>query len=130
MTGEDIAFACEMAFGAGALDVVTLPATMKKGRPGVVMMALCDPSRRDAVAGAIFRHTTTLGIRERRCRRTVLARHVEEIALADGSVVRRKVANRPDGTVSSKLEHDDLAAVARRTGRSLDEVRSLCDCRE
>ncbi len=125
MTGEDAAFACEEIFKSGALDVVTIPAIMKKGRPGIVLAALCEPKCRQAVIEAIFRHTTTLGIRESLCRRTVLKRRTEEITLKDGSVVRCKVAQLPDGSVRSKPEHDDIAALSRQSGRSLSEIRSL-----
>ena len=123
MTGEDIAFACERIFEAGALDVLTIPATMKKGRPGVVVEALCAPDRRDAVVAAIFKHTSTLGVRERLCRRHVLERREETKALPDGSTVRRKISE-GFGTRREKLEHDDLAAYAIRRGISISEARA------
>lgn len=125
MTGEDVAFACEALFKAGALDVVTVPATMKKGRPGIVLTALCAPSLRDAVIEAVFRHTTTLGVRERVCRRAVMSRRSEETTLSDGSIVRRKISE-GYGVVRSKPEHDDLADAARRSGKSIFEVRAEC----
>ena len=40
MTGEELAFAMERLFEAGALDVAIQPAIMKKGRPGYVLTAL------------------------------------------------------------------------------------------
>ena len=121
MTGEAVAFACERIFEAGALDVLTVPATMKKGRPGVVLLALCSPDMKDAVAHAIFRHTSTLGIRETVCRRSVLSRREDTVAMPDGSTVRRKTSE-GYGVVREKLEHDDLAAYAKRNGLSLAEV--------
>ena len=126
MTGEDIAFACESLFAAGAVDVTTVPATMKKGRPGVILLVLCRQERRDAVMDALFRHTTTLGARERLCRRAVLPRREDVISLSDGLSVRRKTCTTPGGE-RSKLEHDDLAAFARAKGISLLEARNLCD---
>lgn len=123
MTGEDIAFACEQIFNAGALDVLTIPATMKKGRPGVMLDVLCDQSRREDVATAIFRHTSTLGIRESVCRRTVLSRREEPVPLSDGTTARRKVSE-GRGIVRSKLEHDDLAAYALAHGISIAEARA------
>ena len=102
--------------------MLTIPATMKKGRPGVVLEALCAPDRRDAVVTAIFKHTSTLGVRERLCRRHVLERREETKALPDGSTVRRKISE-GFGTRREKLEHDDLAAYAIRRGVSISEAR-------
>lgn len=123
MTGEDVAFACERIFEAGALDVLTVPATMKKGRPGLVLTALSPYGLRDAVAQAIFRHTTTLGVRERLCRRRVLGRREETLDMPEGLAVRRKVAE-GFGVVREKLEHDDLAAFALASGISLADARA------
>src|SRR5262249_42677221 len=48
-------------FEAGALDVWTVPAQMKKGRPGIVLSALTRPSNEDGVARALLEETTALG---------------------------------------------------------------------
>ena len=124
MTGEDMAFAGERIMSAGALDVAMLPATMKKGRPGVVMLVLCAKAAHDAVLDAVFRHTTTLGVREHLCRRHVLARREGVATLAGGETVRVKISE-GRGVVREKPEHDDIAAVARASGASLAEVRAL-----
>ena len=124
MTGEAIAFACERIFDAGALDVLTVPATMKKGRPGVVLLALSAPDRKDAVTAAIFRHTSTLGVRETVCRRSVLSRREETVTLHDGSTLHRKVSE-GFGVKREKVEHDDLAAYALSHGLSLSEASYL-----
>ena len=121
MTGEEIAFACERLFAAGAKDVVTIPLTMKKGRPGVMIQVLCAPADHDALVAAIFRHTTTLGVRETRCRRHVLTRREETATLPDGTAVRRKVSE-GYGVRRVKLEHDDMAAYARKANIPLKEV--------
>ena len=121
MTGEEIAFACERLFAAGAKDVVTIPMTMKKGRPGVMIQALCAVADHDALVAAMFRHTTTLGIRETRCRRQVLARREETVALPGGTTVRRKVSE-GYGVRRAKLEFDDVAAAARAADLPIRDV--------
>lgn len=123
MTGEDMAFACERIIAAGALDVAMLPATMKKGRPGVVMLVLCTPADHDVVVDAMFRHTTTLGVREHICGRHVLSRREGAVAFPGGETVRVKTSE-GRGVAREKFEHDDLAAVARAKGVSLAEVRA------
>lgn len=124
MTGEEIAFACARIFDAGALDVLTVPATMKKGRPGIVLIALCAPDRKDAVTAAIFRHTSTIGVRETICRRSLLSRREETVTLPDGSTLRRKVSE-GFGTRREKFEHDDLAAYALSHDISLFEAERM-----
>ena len=121
MTGEEIAFACERLFAAGAKDVVTIPVTMKKGRLGVMIQALCAVADHDALVAAMFRHTTTLGIRETRCRRQVLARREETVALSDGTTVRRKVSE-GYGVRRTKLEFDDVAAAARAADLPIRDI--------
>ena len=56
----DAAAAC---FAAGALDVWTAPVQMKRGRPGFVLSALARPDDERAVAEAMLRETSTLGVR-------------------------------------------------------------------
>ena len=128
MTGEEIAFACERIFEAGALDVLTIPAAMKKGRPGVVLEALCAKSRHDDVVAAMFRHTSTIGVREGVCRRSVLSRREETTRLPDGTTIRRKISQ-GFGVTREKIEHDDLAACAKKNGISLDEARRRASSR-
>ena len=122
MTGEDMSFACDRIFEAGALDVAMVPAMMKKGRPGTVLVVLSALAKRDAVADAIFRHTTTIGFRERVCSRRVLERREESLSLDGGLTLRRKTVAAPCGE-RSKVEHDDLAAFALARGISIAEAR-------
>ena len=64
MTPEDIAFAMERLLDAGALDVWTTPIGMKKNRPGIQLSVLSREDRKEELAQCLFRHTTTLGIRQ------------------------------------------------------------------
>ena len=121
MTGEEIGFACELLREAGALEVWTTPIQMKKSRPGVLLSVLCRPADRDALVQLLLRHTSTLGVRETRWSRTVLARQVETV---DG--IRRKTAS-GYGVAREKIEYDDLARYAREHGLTLREARALLE---
>ena len=123
MTGEDMAFAGECIMSAGALDVAMIPATMKKGRPGVMMTVLCRKADHNAVLDAVFRHTSTIGVREHLCGRYILPRREGTVTLADGKSVRMKTS-KGHGVVREKFEHDDLAAIARDSGMPIAEVRA------
>lgn len=113
--------AAESCFAAGALDVWATPAQMKKGRPGVVLSALARPADEHAVADALLRGTGTLGVRIGQLRRLELERdwHTVEVA---GEQVRVKVGRRAGERISLAPEHDDCAAVAGRTGRTVRAV--------
>jgi len=108
-------------FLAGALDVQVWTTQMKKGRAGFRVEATVAPSQAEAVSQALFRHSTTAGIRRYTAERETLARHEVEVRMPDGSSVRVKVLDGPDGP-RVKPEYEDVAALARRTGRPAHEV--------
>ena len=121
MSAEAIGFAMDRLFEAGALDVYTTAIGMKKCRPGTLIQAMCREADKAAVMQAMFRHTTTIGIRENPFRRYVLKREIETIETPSGPV-RRKISS-GYGVTREKLEFDDLARIAEAEGLSLEEVR-------
>lgn len=123
MTAEEIGFAMERLFDAGALDVYTVPIGMKKSRPGTLIRVMCPADMRQALCRTLLRHTTTLGVRECAMRRHVLDRSAVTFDTPYGPV-RRKDASGP-GISRSKYEFEDLAAIARRQGISLREAAEL-----
>jgi pyridinium-3,5-bisthiocarboxylic acid mononucleotide nickel chelatase len=111
----------EALFSAGALDVQVWATQMKKGRTGFRIEVTAPPSEGDRVAEALFRHSTTAGIRRQLVERVTLARREFQVDVGEGMRVRVKVLDAPDGP-RVKPEYDDVAAVARRTGRPAHEV--------
>lgn len=118
---EIYAHALEAVFAAGARDAWLVPAFMKKHRPGVVLTALADLGARDAVAAAILRETTAIGLRFHPVRRTVLPRQVISVETAYGAV-RVKIAVAPDGTRNLAPEYEDCRRVATERGVALKLV--------
>lgn len=121
MTPEAVAFAQEELFAAGALDVYTVSAQMKKGRPGLVLYVMCKEESKEQIISLIFRHTTTLGIRENISKRHVLKRQVETVDTCYGPI-RRKVST-GYGITREKYEYEDLARIARKEQLSIEEVK-------
>jgi hypothetical protein len=119
--GQLVARAIEAALEAGALDAWAAPLTMKKGRPGVLVGALCEEPRRAAVTAALFAETTTLGVRRHRVERDVLERSLEEVETPYGPV-RVKVARQGGREVGAHPEYDDCLARARERGVAVREV--------
>lgn len=121
MTGEDIGFAMEQLFGAGARDVYTQAIGMKKSRPGVLLSVICLPEDADRLAAVMMKHTTTLGIRRQELSRYTLDRSLETAETPYGPV-RVKTASGM-GVQRRKAEYDDLAALAKQHNVSLETIR-------
>lgn len=120
MTAEAVGFAMEALFAAGALDVYTVAAGMKKARPGLVLHVMCREAVKDEMVAQIFKHTTTIGIRESISKRYTLGRSVEVVRTPYGEV--RKKISAGYGVTREKYEYEDLARIAKGRGMSIAEV--------
>ena len=121
VTGETLAHTITALLEAGAHDAWIVPILMKKGRPAYTVAALCDTALAAQIADVLRRETGSLGVRGTTLDRWPSARTAEEVEVA-GFPVRIKVSA---GRV--KVEHDDAARIARRTGLPLREVVSLAE---
>jgi len=122
MTPEEVGHAVGALRDAGALEVWTVPAQMKKDRPGVVVTALCRAEARAALEDVLFRWTTTLGVRWTRLERAEAPRRMLEVEV-DGQPIRVKVRGDEPGPADHAPEHDDVASAAEVLGLPLREVR-------
>jgi pyridinium-3,5-bisthiocarboxylic acid mononucleotide nickel chelatase len=123
MSPEELAGAADILRAEGALDVVLLHTTMKKGRVGTRVEALVQSSDLTRLEEKIFQQFTTLGVKTFDVVRNALERE-SRLVRFDGRDIRVKVATLPDGTRRAKPEFDDLRRVAEETARPLAEVRS------
>ena len=120
MTGEQMGFAMERLFEAGALDVYTVPIGMKKCRPGMLIRVMCREEDKDTMVRCIFKYTTTIGIREQKMRRYVLNRTMDTVETPYGEIRRKNVSGY--GVSRSKLEYEDLAKAAVERGTALETM--------
>ena len=123
MTAEEIGFAMEKLFAGGALEVFTVPAGMKKNRPGTLITVICRQQDKESIVKLIFKYTSTIGIREKLSARYVLERKEEEFDTPYGSVRRKTSAGY--GVKKEKYEYEDLARIANERGMTLQEARKL-----
>lgn len=123
MTAEELAYGAQVLREAGALEVYTTAAGMKKDRPGVVLTCICRRADRRDLAALMFRHLSTLGVRETLSRRYVLDRTLETRQTELGPV-RVKVSS-GFGVEKEKPEFEDLKALARENDMTLREVKGL-----
>ncbi len=120
MTAEQIGFAMDRLFAAGAADVFTIPVSMKKSRPGTLICVICRPEIKDSLTEVLFKYTSTAGIREIKTKRSILERHITETETPYGIVRRKDYSGY--GVTRSKYEYEDLAAIASEHDLSIEEV--------
>ena len=113
--------AAEACFAAGALDVWTAPVAMKRGRPGFVMSALARADREQAVAEAMLRETSSLGVRIAHLDRIELERESFTVEVG-GEPVRIKVGRLGGRVVNLAPEHADCERAARICGEPVKTV--------
>jgi len=128
MTAEEIGFAMDRLFEAGAREVFTSAVYMKKNRPGTLITVICSEDKKEEIVKAFFKHTTTIGIRQKVCDRYILDREMSVISTPYGDI--RKKTSSGYGSSKAKLEFDDLAKIALEKGISLREVRALAESAE
>ncbi len=120
-TGEALGHTVAALLEAGAADAWITPVTMKKGRPGHVVGALCDPTLAAQVAATLAAETGSLGVRVTTVVRLAADRRMEQVEVA-GQRVHVKVS-----PGRAKAEFDDAARAARVLGRPAREVVQLAE---
>ena len=111
----------DRVMASGALDVFLSPLTMKKGRPGFKMSALCLEDRLTAVTDAVLRNTTSLGVRYRRLERFKLRRQSRAVPTPWGPV-EVKLGFLGSEQVNAAPEYEDCRRVSDEFGVPLKEV--------
>lgn len=119
-TGEQLGYAMERLFEAGARDVHYHPVMMKKNRPAWQLNVITDATHRETIEQVIFKETTTIGIRRMEMERTVLTRREETVETPYGEI-RVKVCS-GGGVTRVYPEYESVAAAARESGAAYAEV--------
>jgi len=115
----------EKLFEAGALEVYTIPVGMKKSRPGILLSVMCNEAKKDEMVSLIFKHTTTLGIRENVSKRYTLKREIIKKETPFGEIRIKK--SEGFGIVREKYEYEDLARIANEKNISIDDILKVLD---
>jgi uncharacterized protein (TIGR00299 family) protein len=114
----------ERAFEEGALDATLSPVVMKKNRLGTKLTLLAAVDKIDNLIEAVFRETTSIGVRYFPVERRVVDRRFERVRVA-GQPVGIKVGSLGGRDVNVQPEYEDCLAASRKTGRSLKEIAQL-----
>lgn len=105
----------------GASDAWLVPVVMKKGRPAHTLGVLCAPEAAPRLRAVVHAETSTIGVRQTRVDKHALPRTVVEVAV-DGHRVPVKVSHDGERVVRATPEFEDVARLARATGRPAVDV--------
>ena len=120
-SGEQLGYAMECLLREGALDTSCIPVYMKKNRPAYMLQVICRPKDEEKMETAIFRETTSIGLRKYREERSILPREIITVTLPDGQEVRVKKCSH-HGQEFFYPEYEDMKVACRTADRSFPEV--------
>lgn len=121
MSPQIYGYFAERALAAGALDVFSTAAQMKKNRPGLLVTILSEPEKAAALIDLVFRETTTIGVRAYEVRRKTLEREVVTVETEFGKVQVK--ASRMNGSLlNAAPEYEDCQRIATERGVPLKQV--------
>jgi uncharacterized protein (TIGR00299 family) protein len=120
-TPQLLAHFIETALERGALDAYLTPVVMKKNRLGTQLTILAGIDKIEELIVAIFRETSSIGVRYYPVERRVLPREIRKVKVG-GTSVGIKVSFLDGREVNAQPEYEDCLKVAGRTGLPLMEV--------
>ena len=119
-SAETLGLAMEKIMAAGAYDAHFEPCYMKKNRPAYILRAIVPATKIDAVEYAVFKHTTTIGLRKYPVERTCMDRRADKAELPFGTL-DVKIATYKD-IIRIKPEFNSVKKLAEETGKSVMEI--------
>ena len=124
-TPEELGYAMDKLFEAGARDVHFIPCFMKKNRPGIILRAIADAEHLPAIETALFTHTSTVGYRRIPVERNCMSRSIFEVETEYGKVrIKKSVLGNIE---KNKPEFDDLKALAEKAGVPVREIQKAVE---
>ena len=106
---------------AGASDAWLTPILMKKGRPAHTLSVVVAADRGVAVRREIYRHTTSIGLREQPVGKRALDRELVTVDV-EGHGVDVKLARLDGELLNLQPEYEHVAAAAEALGRPAKDV--------
>jgi len=119
-SAELFGFAMEKIFEAGAYDVHFEPCYMKKNRPAYILRVIVSADKLEDVEYAVFKYTTTIGLRKYKVGRTCMERNVKSVKTPFGPV-NVKISTYKD-IVRMEPEFESVKKCAFENGKDFQEV--------
>lgn len=114
----------DVALKRGALDVFFTPVFTKKNRPATKLTILAELDKIDDLVQALFRETSTIGVRHFPVQRRVLKRDMQNVRVL-GIEIPVKVATIGEDEINVQPEFSACLEAAERANRPLREVMQL-----
>ena len=111
----------ETALNLGALDIFLTPIVMKKNRLATKLTILAEIDKIDNLIEAVFKETSTVGVRYFPLERRVLARESTQVTIL-GEKVALKTAYYEGNEVNVQPEFSDCLKIAKKHNLPLKEV--------
>ena len=111
LSPQVLAYVTDLVLAAGALDVMSTPVTMKKGRLGTLLTVLTDEAHALSIERILFEQTTTLGIRTHTEQRSCLSRAHTSVDTPFGAI-RMKIGSLAGKELNVAPEFADAKAAA------------------
>ena len=119
MTGEEMGYALEKLLSLGAKDVFFTPITMKKSRPAYMLTVISAQKDVQYLTSQIFKHTTTLGVRQVKCTRSELNREIVE---KDSILIKRSYGQTMK---KEKIEFEQIIDFAEKEDISVFDAKKI-----
>ncbi len=114
----------DTAFKLGALDVFLTPVLMKKGRLATKLTVLTETDKIDSLISAVFKETSSIGVRYFPVERRVLERKIEKVGIL-GEKVAIKISYQEGKEVNIQPEFSDCLKLAKKSDLSVKEIMKL-----
>ncbi len=123
MNPEHYDFLLEKLFLEGASDAWLKPVLMKKSRPAVTLSVLCKEEIAAKLKEMIFKHSTSLGIRQYKVRKDMLRREEYDVKTKYGRV-RIKQSYFNGNLVRTKPEYEDCKKLAEKHQITISKIEN------
>ncbi len=114
----------DTAFKLGALDVFLTPVLMKKGRLATKLTVLTETDKIDSLISAVFKETSSIGVRYFPVERRVLERKIEKVGIL-GEKVAIKISYQEGKEVNIQPEFSDCLRLAKNSDLPVKEIMQL-----
>ncbi len=125
-TPQVLASFFERAFALGALDVFLTPVVMKKNRLATKLTVLAEIDKIEALINAVFRETSSIGLRYYPVHRRVLERAIRKLRVL-GEEVTIKISSLEGKIVNIQPEYADCLKLAKKRDRPVKEIIQLVE---
>jgi len=114
----------DLALERGALDVFLTPVVMKKNRLATKLTLIAELDKMDDLIAAVFRETSSIGVRYYPVERRALQRAIKTVRLM-GEDVGIKISSLEGKDINIQPEFSDCLKLARRKGLPVKEILRL-----